>query len=760
MKRLIIILLCLVCRLVLSAEETVVVGDIVSAETGQAIANASVYYQGTKVGTTSTEEGTFALRVDMQGKHTLVVSAVGYRTRRFPIEAGTMAGLQVELNEQNAWVEEIVVRPGDNPAITLLQAVRQHQPENDRRMLGLAAPEHKVTELYVSDIQRKHLQRRLWQSMQSGMMGQVDSVRGDTTWMLPLYSSEHGALIMTETDYEALITDDGDLNFYDAQISLMGVSFLSPLARSGATYYQYYLRDSISAPSKTYLLDFRTKNPFYATLNGTLYIDSATYAITRVEAQVPQQASVNYLRGAQISQQFDEQHALVDEDIQCVLDFSVKTDRSRVFPCVVICHHLSDPRNYDSLSTVLRQSYDSLTTVFQPTMNPRNNVGSAMQSLDSVPAIRFARWMAYIFRTGYISTGTCVDIGHIQEILQVNHTEGVHVGLPFRTNERLWRHVSLEAAVGYGFRNRRPTGLGRVSVLVPAARRHLLVAEYQDKYVWPEADLLSGMRYANGIGYHTMDFTAYALEALYANQSARNTLVHKRELTVRMENDWTDNLETQLYARVGAYDFRYQTIGALVRLSWHERKVDQYMRRFYGQTYYPILYAQLEGGLWQQNDMRRLYSRIGLMLNQTIDLRLAGTLDYSLSAGCVFGQVPDLLLHHFAGNQGYAYDPYRLTLLNNGRYASRYYTDLHLCWNGHGVLFNLIPGIRYLRWRELATFKLAYGEAMGNTPYVEIGCGIGNIFRVLDLHSVWRLTNRDDRTTPVWAMRFRLNIGL
>jgi hypothetical protein len=55
-------------------------------------------------------------------------------------------------------------------------------------------------------------------------------------------------------------------------------------------------------------------------------------------------------------------------------------------------------------------------------------------ALDSLPLIRTAKWFATIATTGYIPTGTPVDIGHVQEILQVNQHEGVHVGLPFRTN--------------------------------------------------------------------------------------------------------------------------------------------------------------------------------------------------------------------------------------------------------------------------------------------------------------------------------------
>ena len=106
------------------------------------------------------------------------------------------------------------------------------------------------------------------------------------------------------------------------------------------------------------------------------------------------------------------------------------------------------------------------------------------------------------------------------------------------------------------------------------------------------------------------------------------------------------------------------------------------------------------------------------------------------------------------------------------------YLTLHAEWNGQGILFNLIPGIRWLHLRELVEAKLAYGylsnqysaissqPSAGHNLYAEAGIGIGNILRVCDLYSVWSLV---PTTSPIsaqaqgsafWAMRFRIHLGL
>ncbi len=805
MKRLLWIWLCVMCCAVGMAQETILVGDILNEQTGEPIAGANIYFAGTHIGTSSDAGGSFMLRTDLPRKRTLVISAVGYHTQRYPIEPGTMAGMQVALREKTALIEEVIATPGENPALPLIAAVRAHRGQNDRTLLpDLQTPATDVTELYISNIQKRHLQRHLWRSLQTGLLTGEDS-----TFLLPLYRAEQmvclqgtdflpigekkaQALVLTADDYSALLTTTGNLNFYQNSVSLLGRAFLSPLASSGATYYRYYLIDSVQTPSgKTYTVDFRTRNPFYATFNGSMHIDSATLAVSQIEAAVPAQTSVNYLSNLHIRQSFAPNHTLQSEEITTLLDFAVKTDTAHIFPTVLLKHTMTSPT----------PPKEGLTEMGEPILEAPSLRGlgesgvGAGTGLDSLPLIRTARWLAAIITTGYIPTGTCVDIGHIEEILQVNQHETMHLGLPFRTNEKLWRNVSLEASVGYGFRDQAWKGLGRVNVNLPTLRRNILSLEYQDHYVWTEVDDFSRLLRENSIGWKNMDFTAYAFEALRSNPNAQNTAARQRQFQLRTENDWTDNLETTLYARFGwmgygdpmaGYyampDYRYQSLGAICRVGFKERKVDMYFRRVHVYSQYPVLYLGVETGSWQTDPMAhyRMYGKLNLLLRQQVNLGMGGSLDWALVAGVVLGQVPYPMLHHFEGNQGYAYAPYRFTLMNNYQYAADRYVALHTEWNGQGVLFNLIPGVRYLRLRELVSFKLAYGylsdrnspdradwaetalPALTGTPvpYIEMGVGIGNILRIGDLYSVWRLTNRHDMTTPLWALRFRLHLGL
>lgn len=772
-KRLAILLLALGSWLLVFSQETVIVGDVTCAETGEPIPNANIYYQASSVGTSSNEEGSFVIKSDFSKKRVLVVSAVGYRTQRFQVEPGIMAGIQVALSEKTSVLEEVYATPDDSYALALLARVKKNKPTDNRT--SSASPVTQTKELYVSDIGSRQLKRRLWKSLQSGMITTEDS-----TLMMPLYVSrqtgdqkDERSIIMSPTDYSALLSSNNNLNFYNNTVSVLDRAFLSPLASASNTYYKYYLADSVTTDAgKQYILHFRTKNPYYATFNGEMTIDSATSTLRAITASVPPQTSVNYLKSVHVNQTLADDNSILSEQVTSILDFGVKTQDTHVFPTILL-RTTTNAEGVDTSSIINHQSSIA-------------KVDTTLATLDSLPLVRFAQWTATIINTGYIPTGTFLDIGNIQEILQVNDHEKVHVGLPFRTNEKLMKHVSLEASVGYGFRDRAFKGMGRINVQLPTPRRHVFFFEYQDHYVWTEVDDFSRLLRENGIGFKTMDFTAYAFEALHNNPNTVNTATRQRQFQLHFDNDWTDNIETQLYARIGWIGYGdplvgyhnipsipYQTVGGILRVGFKERKIDGYFSRYHVYSHLPVLYFGLEAGSYKTADMAnyQLFAKINFLLRHKADLGLGGTLDYAFQAGIIFGSVPYPFLHHFEGNQGYAYDPFRFTLMNNFQYAADKYLALHAEWNGQGILFNLIPGIRYLRLRELVTFKLAYGglsntiapvckAAPLTTPYVELGCGIGNIFRVLDLYSVWRLTNRDDIAAPLWALRFRLHISL
>ena len=792
MKRLLFILLGLWGLIGgLRAQETIVVGEVFDANTGKPLPNVNIYLQGTQVGTTTNAEGLFLLREDLDRSRMMVVSAVGYHVERFKIEPHTQSGIDVALREKVGSLAEVFVVPHDNPALPLMEKVRARRVVN-RRTVVLDDLEGQTT-LYVSDIQSKVLKRAIWKSLQGGMIQQADS-----SYLIPLYwrhqkadSVREEATLLTLTDYQILLGQiPSTFDFYDNTLPFLSTSMLSPLAASGNAYYHYYLVDSMQVDKeKHYLLHFKSKNPFYATFNGEMTIDSSSYALRSIRVNIPIQNSVNYLKEFTIQQKFTPDNQLQTEQVTMLLDFAIKTpignDTTHIFPTLLFA------RDQNIVNHVQNNE------IIQESIAADDMILPALDSLNNTPLFKTAKLVAYVLQTGCIPTNKYVEIGKVHHVFKLSKHEGLRVGIPLRTTEDLWKNVCLEAMVAYGLGDRAWKGLGQINVDFPTERRHTMYMRYSDEYVYGDVDDFSEYIRENKVFNMQINLLTRLLQGVpFNSEYYYNTLTRRQEGRVQFFDEWNDFLETQAYIKIGKTGLGeptrnyygqptmfYATLGASARVSFNERKVDSYFYRRHIYNHLPILYIGAEMGSYHLDNMPsyRMYGNLQLMLRHNVDLGMAGELDYLLQAGLMFGKLPYPLLHHFTANQTHAFDAYRFSLMNNYQYAADKYISLHAHWNGKGVLFNLIPGVRYARLRELIEFKVAYGGLRGEhqsvlsfpttqtgystmqalaIPYVEVGVGIGNILRIGEVYGVFRLTHLQDPTSPWWAIRFRLHLGM
>ena len=790
MKRLIIILLCLLTvSSWLRAQETIVVGEVYDANTGEPLSNVNIYLQGTQEGTTTNAEGMFLLREELERARTMVVSAVGYHTERFKIEPHTQSGIDIALREKVGTLAEVFVVPNENPALALMEKVRARRAANRRMVAEDAATGS--TALYVSDIQSRNLKRNLWKSLQSGMIQQDDS-----SYLVPLYwrqqttdTVREEATLLTVTDYQLLLGQiPSTFDFYANSMPFLSTSMLSPLAASGNTYYTYFLVDSVwVGDEKRYQVRFKTKNPFYATFNGEMMIDSATCALRSIEVKMPAQTSINYLKGLSVRQTFTADNQLRDEQVNMLMDFAVKAplgnDTTHIFPTLLLTRGTKLQLEENTPQNDAPEQDDMILP--------------ALDSLNNTPLFKTAKLLAYVVQTGCIPTSKYVEIGKVHHVFKLSKFEGLRVGIPLRTTDDLWKNVCLEAMVAYGMGDRAWKGFGQINVALPTERRHTMFVRYADEYMYADVDDFSEYLRENIVFNKQINIVTRLMQSLTFNPDYYyNTMSRRREARLQFSDEWNSYLETQAYVKLGRMgygeptsrynaqpSFSYSTIGASARISFNERKVDTYFERRHIYNHLPVIYLGAEMGSYRMDDMSsyRMYGNLQLMVRHDVDLGMGGELDYLVQAGLVFGRVPYPLLYHFAGNQTHTFEPNRFSLMNNYQYAADQYVALQAHWNGKGVLFNLIPSVRYLRLRELVELKMAYGglrqdhqqvltfpttqtghgtmRAM-QVPYVEMGVGIGNILRIGEVYGVFRLTQINDPASPWWAVRFRLHLAM
>jgi hypothetical protein len=123
--------------------------------------------------------------------------------------------------------------------------------------------------------------------------------------------------------------------------------------------------------------------------------------------------------------------------------------------------------------------------------------------------------------------------------------------------------------------------------------------------------------------------------------------------------------------------------------------------------------------------------------------------------------------------------------MNFLEFVSDKYASVNVTHTFGGFFFNRIPLLRKLKWREMVSFKGLWGglddanrptaennllyfptDANGTPltytldkkPYMEASVGIGNIFKLLRIDYVRRLSYLDNPNVPSWGIRARVKV--
>lgn len=597
-----------------------------------------------------------------------------------------------------------------------------------------------------------------------------------------------------------------DIDIFQDNVSLFGNKFVSPLSKLGPTFYRYYIMDTIDIEGeKCYDLAFAPFNAESFGFTGHLYVTAdSTYFTKLVQMNVPHDINMNFIEYMNIKQHFDRlpdgTRILNNESL--VAEFKV-IDAVNGF----YAHRQVEYRDYsfvkDSLANVVLNfpgsvmEHDNSTRRAQEywTENRIAEVSPKEQSVDQM--MRELRnnpvyyWMekglTFLF-TGWIPIREHeppVFYGPVNTTISHNELEGYRLRTGAMTSAYLNPHLFGQFYAAYGIEDKKFKYMGEVEYSFKKKKEHPNefpihsvkmryendIFQYGQNYLHTNKDniFLSLKRKKDDkIGYIKKAEFTYARE-FYNHFSYNVTLRNRKDIAshlVPFEQTITTDAGTQ---RNFVKELTQSEVELKLRWAPKEKFTQTKWNRYRVQPEHPVFTLTHTAGLKGVLGSDYNYQHTEFSFEKRFWFSAFGYTDCIIKAGKVWNEVPFPLLIMPNANLSYTIQKESYDLMNAMEFFNDEYFSWDLTYYMNGLIFNRLPLIRKLNWREVITCRGMYGRLsdknrpdplntgnlykfpyendeyhyLAGKPYVEVAVGIENIFRVLRVDYVRRITYTD-----------------
>lgn len=576
-----------------------------------------------------------------------------------------------------------------------------------------------------------------------------------------------------------------NVNAYGNFLPVFDKTFVSPIADNGPFYYRYKIKDTQMAYGHPIILvEFRPRRDGEACFYGDFWVVDSVYALQRISMEVPKNANINFVSRVSL---YQESAPLADSMWFTVKEKFVSDFHLPYMPKLpgFIGRKTTFYRNVstqtDSIVTVLdnkqfrrdviiddtaRRQTDAFWEAARPDTLSKNEraIYTMIDSLEGLPLFtKFKTTMNFLFG-GYVGVGP-VDIGPYYNLVSGNTVEGTRFRLGLATNSRLFKDLRISGYAAYGLKDDRWKGYGDVFWLTNRKQRTYLFASYRydvdrsNNYydVQVGADnIFANVARKAGVPFKlafVKDARFEYGQEFYSGFSHQVSLQH---LNFTPYGPLPDQGIYQNEDGLPAGSSTSAEIGLKLRYAFKEEFLEaQYFRQSLGSKY-PIVELRGRVGVKGVFGSAYEYKKLNASISDYINVSPLGTIYYNLFAGQVFGTLPYNLLEVHPGNENYYYNRLAFNMMNRYEFISDRFAGFNVEHNIGGGIFNYIPYLKRAKLRQFWTAKGVIGslsaenqalnlnkgyafKTLENSPYMEVGTGVGNILQVFRIDFVWRV---------------------
>ena len=601
-----------------------------------------------------------------------------------------------------------------------------------------------------------------------------------------------------------------DIDIYENNIGILNSQFLSPISNMGPTFYRYYIRDTSEVDGiKLIRLYFTPKNPNDLLFRGIMFVTlDGNYGVQKIDMTISKKANLNWTKELRIRQDFtrgrDGKYTMIKSDMFAEFALSTNSaggifgERIVSFKNLVFDTPAPDSiykaKDFIDKSTAASEADSFWLSARHVPLSQAE--AKTYYNIDSLRNLKSFKTFAAVFTalfTGYIVLNT-YEIGNTNTFYSFNPVEGFRLRVGGRTTPKFSNRIFLENYVAYGFKDERFKYLSGVTYsfngkTIYAFPLNYLRVSYQKDIKIPGQELqfvqednffLSFKRGKNDKWLYNNIFkmeyvrefgknVSYTFGFKNVRQTPAGAIIYKKQDFINgdsiVPNLTTTELSTEL--RWAPNEQFYQ--GKNYRIPIFNK--------------YPIFKLKYTAGIKGILNSEYNYHNLNLVIDKRCYMSQLGYTDVTLEGGYIFGQVPFPFLTTHRANQTYGYQYYSYNLMNflefvSDRFASATF-DVHF----NGFFFNKIPLLQRLKLREVASAKILFGSVsdknnpaksnavykfpqngeigqtstfiLNNKPYMEVSVGIANIFKIMRVDLVKRLTYLENPDVLRWGVRTR-----
>ena len=800
------------------AQNYTITGKVFDAESKEPLPFVPVLIKGTTVGATTDFDGNYSITTSKLAD-SIVSSYVSYKKLVRPIKRGETQIVNMPMILEGVNLLEVVVKAGENPAHRIIRNVIANKQYNNKRKLEAYQYEtYNKVEFDLNRIPKEMREKKIFKPIKF-VFDNVDSLNSGEKPSLPIFITEAISDIyyrsnptlkkeviraskITGIENTSVTSVMGDMyqniNIYDNHILVFGKDFVSPISDNGLFYYKYYLEDSLFIGStRCYQIRFKSKRPQELCFSGNMWISDSTWAVKRIEMSIPKEANINFINAANVIQEFMHIDStwMLSKD-RLIIDFALSKNQVGIYGRKTtsyknfIINQPKDTKFYELGDKIIvedgasKQSDNFWDSNRHDSLSLREKkIYHMIDTIKTLPIYKTWVDVLTIFVSGYKAVNN-FEIGPYFNLVSYNKVEGLRVRFGGRTSSKFSKWYELNGYVAYGFSDEKfKYSLGFKTFISKKPHRQLIGMTYRSDY--------------EILGQSQNGFSQDNLFASLFRTSPLTNLTRVDKTDAWFEREWMEGLTSKItlsgrtitplisntytyYKNDGSIatkeNIRNTEVRLNVRFAYKEKYINGDFSRISLGTKWPVMQVNYAKSL--QNAFRGEYDYQKVVLNLSDRVRLISLLgytDYTAEVGKIFGMVPYPLMELHGGNETYVYDYMSFNMMKYYEFASDQYASVGLFHHFEGLLFNKVPLIKKLKWREVVTCKALWGSvneknmstlifpqtlsALGNEPYVEVSAGVENIFKVFRIYDLWRSTYHRQKTIENFGLKFGFQLA-